>query len=205
MRELTRAEVQEALDRVLARPEFAERTPPALLQFISDVWSAFRSWLLSLLPTITPDAATGIAWVVIGVLALLAIWALVRLVGDRLHGPRDRALPVPRQRLSQRQPRAAAEWEALARSAAAERRFREAGLALYQAVLLRLEERGALRCQAGKTPGEYRREVRAHADVAGGFDRFIRAFLPLAFAAQEPDAHSFESLRDTASGLGIRA
>jgi hypothetical protein len=204
---VTPAEVNDALSRVYARPEFAERTTPALLQRVAELWSAFWTWVWSLLPQFNLGlGATALAWIVVALLGLVAVWALVRLLGGRIMPTRGsgaaagaRAAPA-----GHAAPKAA-HWEAAARDAATQGRFRDAAHALYLATVLRLEERGALRYHAGKTPGDYRREVRADPAASGPFDRFVRRFLPVAFGADEPATHHFDDLRNAATELGVRA
>jgi hypothetical protein len=103
-----------------------------------------------------------------------------------------------------RGPRTAADWEGAARRAAAEGRLREAALALYNALVLRLDARGALRFDPAKTPGDYRREVRANPEVARPFAAFVRGFEPVVFGGRALDAEGYERLRAAAGEAGAR-
>lgn len=195
-------EVGEALARIFARPEFAERTPPALLQWIQDTWAVIRSWLWSLLPRALDAWPPFLSWLIVGLFAAAAVWAALRLIGP----PRTRRLAMPTaRREAGAEARDATWWEAAAREAATHGRFRDAARALYVAAVLRLEERGLVRFVAGKTPGDYRREVRSDDAVRSAFDGFVRQFLPVAFGARVPDATAFDALRSAAAELGVHA
>jgi hypothetical protein len=202
----TPAEVDAALSRVYASPDFAERATPALLQLVADLWNAFWVWVWSLLPGVFA-AMTGpaVPWIIGGLLVAAAVWALVLLLGNRVHVRHGGARPVVRTRSAGASPRDAAQWELAARNAADLGHFREAAHALFLAAVLRLEERGVLRYHTGKTPGDYRREVRADPATSGHFERFVLRFLPVAFGAAEPGADHFDELRSTAAHLGVHA
>lgn len=204
MQALSADSVDAALARVLARPEFAERSPPALLQLISDLAAAFRAWLASLLTGWMPEQwYPAFTWLVIGVLCALAGWALYALVVALVGAPRAQGSAAHSVRQANIPGEDAAWWEAAARAAAAGGQFRDAAVALYLAAVLRLEERGVLRYHPGKTPGDYRSEVRSHPDARRPFETFIRQFLPVAFGAHAPDAASFRALAATAAELGV--
>ena len=204
MQELPGDSVAAALARVLARPEFAEKESPALLRLLSDLMAAFRQWLGSLLAGWLPERwHPAFTWIIVGVLCALAAWALFALVQALIGSPARRHVPsagIQKVALGRED---AAEWEATARAAAAAGRFRDAATALYIAAVLRLEERGVVRYHPGKTPGDYRTELRSHAASRTPFDRFIRQFLPLAFGSREPDAAAFRALTATAADLGV--
>lgn len=197
------AEVDAALARVFERAEFAEHRVPVLVQFIRDVWSAVRQWFFDLMRIVLPDADSDtLTWVLLIVLIAAAAWALFHLIGSMLGGgTTSRARSQPPVGMKEHD---AAWWEAAARTAAREARYRDAVLALYTATVLRLEQKGEVRYHPGKTPGDYRREVSDSA-TRPPFDRFVRELLPAAFGAQPPDAAAFEALRVHATALGVRA
>ena len=204
MQALSPDTVDAALARVLARPEFAERSPPALLQLISDLAAAFRAWIASLLAGWMPEEwYPAFTWLVIGLLCALAGWALYALVTALIGSPRAQASAAPSIPQAVVRGEDAAWWESAARAAAAAGQFRDAAVALYLATVLRLEERGVLRYHPGKTPGDYRSEVRSHPDSRRPFENFIRQFLPVAFGARAPDAASFRALSASAAELGV--
>jgi hypothetical protein len=86
----------------------------------------------------------------------------------------------------------------------AEGRLREASLALYNALVLRLDARGAVRFDPAKTPGDYRREVRANPAVARPFAAFVRGFEPVVFGGRALDPDGYERLRAAAGEAGVR-
>lgn len=147
--------------------------------------------------------------VLLSVAAIITIWLLVRLARialGTLRSVTDRTGITPRS--APARTRTAEEWEALAREAGASERWREASIALYHAVILRLGAAGRLRPNASKTPGDYRREVARSlrapetADIAAGVAAFLRAFERVAFAAARPRADDYERLRALAEPLG---
>jgi hypothetical protein len=197
------AEVSAALERILSRPEFAERSVPAVLRLLGELWQAFTRWLVSLIPQIVPERWHPLFSAVLAALAALAaVWLLVRIV-ERL-GPHA-AVRLPDRQCADEAVTStdAAWWEQAARSAAAAGRFRDGAQALYMAAVLRLDERGVFRFQSGKTPGDYRREARSSPEVRGAFDGFVRLFLPVAFGPGAPDAAAFAALRVRATELGV--
>lgn len=204
MQSLSADTVDAALARVFERPEFAARESSALLRLVSDLAAAFRQWIGSLLRAWVPEQWHPVfTWLIVVVISLLALWALTSIVRALVGSPRP-ADAAERTQPAVRLPGEDADsWEAAARAAASAGRFRDAAIALYLAAVLRLEERGILRYHAGKTPGDYRTEVRSHPASRGPFDAFIRQFLPVAFGARTPDAAAFQSLRASAAALGV--
>lgn len=198
------AEVNAALARVYARPEFATVETSGLVRALADLWAAVRHWVGAQLMRLLPESSLSIATVALIALALiLAVWAAFALIGSL---DRARADSTGAGVALQVRPREnAAFWEDAARSAAARGEFRDAALALYLAAVLRLEQRGVLRYESGKTPGQYRREARREASIAPVFDRFIRHLLPVAFGAREPAADAFSRVRASAIELGVNA
>jgi hypothetical protein len=204
MQSLSPDTVDAALAAVFDRPEFAQRESPAVLRLISDLVAAFRQWIASLIGGWLPDRwQPAFTWIVIGLLAALAAWALYALVsalvGSRTAGraPAHTTLGVAVRGEN------ADWWESAARAAAAAGQFRDAAIALYLATVLRLEERGVLRYHPAKTPGDYRSELRSHPDSRRPFEAFIRQFLPVAFGARAPDGAAFRALATSASELGV--
>jgi hypothetical protein len=201
--------VAEALARVYARPEFTERALPGPLQLLADAWAAFRVWLGSVVGEgIEAVAAVPLLRVAVLVLFALLVYLLARLLVrsqlDRLgrrspaaHGGGGGGLGGLAS-----EPGDSAGWNALAGRAASEGRLRDAALALYQAVVHGLGEAGLVRVHEGKTPGDYRREVRARPGAAAAFESFLRVLLPLAFGSRPPDEPAYLQLRDAAAGVG---
>jgi hypothetical protein len=199
------AHIEEALARVYARAEFTERRTPALVQFMRDLWNGFREWIASLWEMVLPERSGPIVqWLLYALVAGAALWALTHLILS-LQQSETRDAARAATAAGDARARDVTWWENAARAAAQDNRFRDAALFLYNAVLLRLEARGELRYHPGKTPGDYRREVRAHARTRTVFEQFIRALLPAAFGARTPDAATFETMRAHAAELGVHA
>lgn len=204
----TAAQVDEALRRTYARPELTPREPGAL-DGIREWWRAFWSrvgdWF-GRFGDLRSDSPV-LYWLVIGALvaAALAIigyllWStLARMEagGPLAHSPgaADRGGASPNARA-----RNAAEWEDEAHRAAGHGRYREAAVALYQALLLRLEAAGAVRYDPAKTPGDYRREARRDPRAAGALTAFLRGFEPAVFGGRALDGEGYERLRAAAAG-----
>lgn len=198
MQEPGATEVAEALARVYARPEFRTREPPRLIQRVLELveraFEAFLDLMGRMLPGALTELAPFLTWVIVFVLvaaAVLAVWRLSEHYIDRgsKAGRATATAPAPAPR-----PRTAADWEALAAGAAARGSYREAALALYQAVLARLAERGALHLREGKTPGDYERELRRDPELSPAFRGFIGLLLPVAWGSRAPVAGDFEKL-----------
>lgn len=202
------AQVDRALDEVYRQPEFIEPVrKPDIWGWIGDqIGKAFAKifeWLSGFRGM--QEAAPFVFWIVVALLSATAIALLGHLIyssTDAFSGGRGRAsaddAPLGRG------PRTAADWEADARRAAGEGRLRDAALSLYQALVLRLDARGALRFDPAKTPGDYRREVRANPEVARPFTTFLRGFEPVAFGGRALDADGYERLRSAAGEAGAR-
>jgi hypothetical protein len=195
----TGPEVAGALERVYARPEFQPR-PPGVTEPIRAAIARAWAWVRGLLDGL--PGFGGDSELLERLLVIVLVVAAAAIVAYLLHqtlaglagggarasgnGPDDsepgaRSLP-------------AAGWEALAARLAADSRHREAALALYQALLLRLEHRGALRYDAAKTPGDYLREARAHPQ-GRRLATFLRAFEPVAFGGRPIDHEGYARLR----------
>lgn len=200
-------EVSQALDEILARPEFAPPARSPIWEWFFDAVGDLVDLLRDLLPALAlGEGARGALFlIVISVLALAGVLLtavlLERLSGARRRaGTRSRRLPATP---SAPAPETAEDWEERARALAAEGRWREAAVALYHGVLHRLAARGAVRLDAAKTPGDYRRESRRDAEGHRLLEGFLRRFEPLAFGARPVDAAAFQRLVD-ASGIDRR-
>lgn len=206
----TASATDSALARVFARPELAEPVPSPVASFLSRVWEAvgrFWDWLF-------PETRLGetagrvVFWVVLVALVVAGMVIAVRLLVSAAGSWRARergAAAVPPGDAPVEKPTRASEWEALARRAAGEGRWREAALALYQALLFRLHEGGSLRYDPAKTPGDYRRELRRRGgDAPRVLDAFLRGFEPVAFGGRALDAEGYGHLREAAARAGTR-
>ncbi|HYW07585.1 MAG TPA: DUF4129 domain-containing protein, partial [Longimicrobium sp.] len=149
-------------------------------------------------------SAPVLFWVVVGLLAVTAVALLAHLLYSVTRGGGTTTVSPAAPAPVGEGPMTAAEWEEVARRAAGAGRLRDAALALYQALVLRLDARGALRFDTAKTPGDYRREIRAHPDAARPFATFLRGFEPVAFGGRSLDAAGYERLRAAAGEAGVR-
>lgn len=200
------ADVESALETVFARPEFQPPQTSPLWQWLADRWNDLVAFLIDLLPSIAFDSGsrTVIFWIVATALVIAA-------TASALHVARH----LPRRGVRPGRPNGpdpvgagavrvetAAAWDALAVSLADQARWREASLALYQALLLRLQARGVVHVDPAKTPGDYRRESRPHPESRHLLHTFLRDFEPIAFGPERGDATSFVRLRSAAFGAG---
>ena len=198
------AEVQQAVTRVYARPEYAERH--GLREWLNRKLAEAFGWLLDKLGSFSELKLTHpwIFWLVVGWLAVAALALLAHLVWTTVQASR-RAEPETAGatgKTAKSRPRTAADWEAEAARLAGEGRLRDASAALYQALLLRLDGKGAVRFDPSKTPGDYRREARPHPDAARALTGFLRLFEPVAFGGRGLDADGWERMRLAAAEGG---
>lgn len=199
-------QVGEALRRVYARPELRPREPgpmDGVREWWRRLWARVGEWLLDFGDL--RGESPVVYWLVVGTLAAAGLAIVVFLVRETLLRLEDRG-PAPRPAPSagrvNARARTAAEWEDEARRAAAAGRFRDAAVALYQALLLRLEAAGALRYDPAKTPGDYRRETRRDPRAAGALASFLRGFEPAVFGGRALDGDGYERLRAAAAEAG---
>jgi uncharacterized protein DUF4129 len=198
-------QVRQALDHVYRRPEFA---PPARSP-VADLLRAIGRWIGRVVDFLIPDFDVGAAgertflWILVALMAAVGVAVLLHLAGvlPRAWAQRETGGEGGALRRGGRASRAA-EWEARAREAAGAGRWREAALALYQALLLRLDERGAVRYDPSKTPGDYRREARRSQEARRVLDGFLRGFEPVAFGARPLGPEGYERLKATAGEGG---
>jgi hypothetical protein len=202
----TAAQVDEALRRTYARKELQPREPGALdgvREWWRQLWARISDWLGGFGDLRSESPV--LYWLVIVLLLAMALAIIGYLLWSTLARMEERGAvghtPAPaRGHAPNARARTAAEWEDEARRAAGERRYREAAVALYQALLLRLEAAGALRYDPAKTPGDYRREARRDPRAAGALTAFLRGFEPAVFGGRALDGEGYERLRAAASG-----
>jgi hypothetical protein len=202
----TAAQVQHAVTGVYARPEYQE-SHHWRDWFYDRVGRAFM-WLLDRIQDFSKlrHSHPLVYWAVVGWMALTVVAIVAHLVWTAVqaskYGDRDAAKTA---KAKAAKPRGPAEWETEAARLAGEGRFREAAVALYQALLLRLDARGAVRFDPSKTPGDYRREARPHADAAKALTSFLRLFEPVAFGGRALDEDGWERMRTAAAAGGAGA
>lgn len=203
----TAAEVSRALEQTYARPELAPPRP-GLFDPVRDAIDRVWGWVASLfegLGGLRADAPF-LYWAILVLLAAAAGSIVVYFLYQTLSRLGDPSFGRSATAGEQGGPRGARartppEWDALAARLAREGRFREAALALYQGVLLRMEAAGAVRYDPAKTPGDYRREARPHPRGAA-LAAFLRGFEPVAFGGRPLGADGYERLRAAAAGGG---
>lgn len=202
----TAAQVDEALRRTYARPELRPREPGALdgvREWWRDFWARIDDWL-SGIGGLRSDSPV-LYWLMVALLVAAGLAILGYLLWSTLMRMEARgaiATPAARSAAPNARARSAAEWEDEARRAAGQGRYREAAVALYQALLLRLEAAGAVRYDPAKTPGDYRREARRDPRAAGALTAFLRGFEPAVFGGRALDGDGYERLRAAAAGAG---
>jgi hypothetical protein len=201
----TEPQVRAALERVYARPELAPRQPGPMdgaSGFLRRVLGRIGDWFDSF-GALRSDSPL-VYWIVIGALVALGLGIIAYFVRSTLSSLEEGAPRIargPGQAIDARA-RTAGEWEEEARRAAAAGRFRDAAVALYQALLLRLEAAGILRYDPAKTPGDYRREARRDPRAAGALTAFLRGFEPVVFGGRALDAAGYDRLRGAAGEAG---
>ncbi len=193
-------EVRSTLAEVLSRPEFQLSEPGPVARLLARISDAIDGVVMALLRRIPfPDAGGSVLpWLIRGALAIAAALLIFHLVRTLARGD---ALARRRQlRAATSTPRGSeeADWDLVAERAAESGRYQEAVLAVYRALLGRLSERGLIRLDPAKTPGDYRRELRGRPPVAGAMDHFLSAFEPAVFGGREPDRDAFVVIRDRA-------
>lgn len=205
------AELDRAVRSVLARPEFAERELPGFLQRLVDLYTGAREALWGMIADWVAFRAAEpvLGWIVLGLAALVVLFLLVHLGRAALRAWRTRERPrstVDEGADADRGSAALrpATWEARAAEEATAGRLRAAAVALYRALLLRLDERGSVRYDPSKTPGDYRREAGGDAAAGEGLRDFLGRFEPIAFGGREVSPDGYASLAAAARRAGVR-
>lgn len=205
----TNEQVEAALARVYARPELQAREPGelegvrgAVRRFFSRMGEGMGGDLRTESPVLYWLVVGGLVALAVGIIAYFLYTTLARLQDEAAGGGRaPRAGPGGPV---DARARTAGEWEEEARRAAAAGRYRDASIALYQALLLRLEAAGALRYDPAKTPGDYRREARGNPRAAGALAAFLRGFEPAVFGGRALDEAGYGRLCSAAGEAGVR-
>jgi hypothetical protein len=199
------ARVEQALAEVYARPEFATAEVVTVWDrinaFFARVWTAV--WEFIGAGRLLDAGGPVLGRILMAALVVAAVAILIHLIytaaqgvqtgGRHTRGAGGRGAAGTR-------PRTAADWDEAARAAAARGRYREAALALYQSLLLRLDARGAVRYDPAKTPGDYRREAGRQPEAARTLGAFLRGFEPVAFGGRALDGEGYARLREAATG-----
>ena len=195
----TAAAVQKAVATVYRRPEFQERH--GIGEWFWGKVAGIFSWIGDQLAALSRlrDTNPVLFWIIVGWLALSAVAIIAHLVWTAVQASRREERAPATARTKAPRARTAADWEAEAARLAAEGKLREAAVALYQALLLRLDALSVVRFDASKTPGDYRREARGDADASRALTGFLRLFEPVVFGGRALDAEGWERMRRAAA------
>jgi len=187
--------------RILAQPAFAApsttSTPPkpSLLQrawswAVEQVRKIFDPIRKALRGTSRAATALGVA-IITAAIAVLAI-ALARIITFALL----RHTPAPRRPAGEaiEFEQTAAEWRALAESFAKAGAYDAAIAALWIGALRLLDERGSVRFDPARAPGEYRRIVRVtRAALANAFEMLATRYVRASFSREGVDRGDYEA------------
>jgi hypothetical protein len=191
-------EVDRALALVYSHPELAPPAPSPWRVWLGELWDRMRAVLASLFPDLQVGSGDLylIVWIVAALAAVVTAAVAVHLVrgGSAWWKGRERRV-APTAAGDRSGAASAGDWDVRARALADAGRWRDAVLALYQALLLRLDSRGTVRYDAAKTPGDYRRESRDDMAAAHLLDQFLRGFEPVAFGARAIDRDGYQTLQ----------
>ena len=145
-------EVAGAFREVLSGPEFATLTDTLgqrILMWLLNQWTRALQWMRDLIG----DGGPGLLTTIVVAAALVAIVAMVLVARRHAHRLKvsgeagdDDLAPAAR---------GMADWLALATGRAGRGRWRPAATALYQGLLLKLDQDGVLSFHDSKTPGDY--------------------------------------------------
>lgn len=142
-------EAKDAIERVLARREFAE-DEPTLLQ-------RARDWVFDRVADVFEALGGGgtgtvVAWVIAIALTAAAAWFAYRLTRGLVRSPSAPGPAAPARR-------SAVDWRAEADAAEAAGDWHQALRCRYRALVADLADRGLVEEVPGRTAGEYRRQV----------------------------------------------
>jgi len=147
-------------------------------------------------------------WVLLGVAALAIIAAIVRIVRTPRAAAEEDAMPEPNAPDGAGAAPAAVPFDhdadrhlGRARSLAAKGEYALALVELHAAVVLRLDARGAIVMQRGRTNGDYARELRGKPELLTPFRELSRAVEGVHFGARRADAGLYEQTLQKVSSL----
>lgn len=155
--------VREKADEILSRPEYRE-PPDTIWERVSDFVSEQIGRLLSAIGFGGGGVGTLVAWLVLAALiaavAALVFWAVQAGEWGQNRGQGGEGEPVI---VSTEAHRSARDWLNEAQRHEAEGRWSEGLLCRYRALVTELVDQGVIPELAGRTSGEYVRDVRQHA------------------------------------------
>jgi len=190
--------IRAVFEQVLAEPDFRRHGTSPIFGWIAGLVSAIERFLARLIPVLGETETRVISWILLTAAFAVLVTLLLRGFRDRTPVRKPDAAPV----VPPVRPRSAAEWMSWARDTARAGRLREAATGVYQATILRLDARGALRYREWKTPGDYALEMADNEPTRAAFVDFLGRFLELAFGASEPTDERFEAFSAAASRIG---
>jgi hypothetical protein len=195
---VTAEEIRQLADEIVARPEFA-RPEPSLIE-------RARSWVEDLIGRILEAAFSGSAgslagWVVLLVAVAAIIWFATRL-GRTVQV--DRRMGVRVEGIHRRTP---AEWRAEAEDHEAAGAWKLALRCRYRALVGDLIAERLLEDVAGRTTGEYRRDLAVRApDRSAAFDEATELFELAWYADRATGPEENRRFRERATATtGVRA
>lgn len=181
--------------RLLAEPRFRDAlTPPGAKSWWEYVLEAIGRWWHQLTGGLGKVFGNGAVATIVGALILIAVilaltWVIWRIVRRPAGRARRFASAAEIERLG-RQADAAGLRDAAQRAYEAGR-YRDAAALFWSAALRCLDERGSVRYDPARTPGEWRRAVRNAA-----FDAFARDAVVALFSPSGVDAALAARMRD---------
>jgi len=190
-------EIRQLADDILARPEFAQ-PEPSLLERVRD-W--FEDLIGRMLEAAFSGSAGSVAgWLVLLVAIVAIVWFATR-VGRTVQG-RGGRVGVHVEGVHRRRP---AEWRAEAEVLETEGQWKAALRCRYRALVGDLIADGLLEDVAGRTTGEYRRDLALRApDRAEAFSAATELF-ELAWYADRPtgpdQSRRFQDLAGAITGV----
>ncbi len=183
--------VRQAVDDVLARPEFQRPSPGWLQRLRMEALDLLERFLGTLLGG---GRGAALAWAVLAVAVVAVSFVAFRFARGMT---RDPGLAAPSVGIRRRSP---AEWLAEAEEAERAGRWRLGLRCRYRALVAELAERGLVEEVAGRTSGEYRVEVATGVPAVatefdGATELFERAWYGDVPTGQDENA-SFRRLAD---------
>lgn len=188
--------IRSVFESVLAGPDFEPVRTSLAERVVRFIWTVLDRLFGDWLPTLEEGPLEVLSLLLVtAAAAAMVVTAWRKTVG--------RGVSVTRRQESATEPgpRGVSDWVEWARGARGDGDLRLAATGLYQAVVLHLEGRGALRYGEWKTPGDYAEEIGAR-EEAVPFESFLALFVQVAFGPQEPTDDAVDTLFNRAERLG---
>ncbi len=189
-------------------PEFARAC--ARLREAESPSSERPAWLVTVLRWLEL-MARGLFWALLALTAAGVLFAVVKLLRNRRaetgnavvepDGPAPSNVPSAERHAPLPFDHDADRHLARARSLAAQGDFLAAIAEIHAATVLRLDARGAITAQRGRTNGDYARELHARPELVEPFRDIARAVESVQFGARSADAALYERLLARARAL----